>query len=122
MRKGSGVAVLLIGALLGGQTAGPRTAGPDHTQVRVAADQVGGNVTSVDRRRCSGPLNGPRATGDHCPEGWRFHRLPGPTFLDVPRMSVESSYYTWVDQHDTLGLGAKPLVVHFQVRPSPLAD
>ena len=21
-------------------------------------------------------------------------------------MSVESSYYTWVDQHDTLGLGA----------------
>ena len=24
----------------------------------------------------------------------------------MPQMSVESSYYTWVDQHDTLGLGA----------------
>src|SRR5271155_367571 len=147
----------------------------------------------IDRRKCKGPLNGPRATGDHCPEGWSFHRLPGPGFTNVPQMSVESSYYTWVDQHDTLGLGAnvpiatgnlfdgvhalvdgkfvtlripyplgfyakglegriddaaagwkgrgiwitsgdrtpwhkeggkgtKPLVVHFQVRPSPLAD
>jgi len=32
--------------------------------------------------------------------------LPGPAFLNVPQASVESSYYTWVDQHDTLGLGA----------------
>lgn len=24
----------------------------------------------------------------------------------MPQISVESSYYTWVDQHDTLGLGA----------------
>ena len=119
--------------------------------------------------------------------------MPGPGFVNVPQMSVESSYYSWVDQYDTLGLGAnvpiatgnlfdgvhalvagkfvtlripyplgfyakglegriddpvagwkgrgiwitsgdrtpwhkeggqgtKPLVVHFQVRPSPLAD
>jgi hypothetical protein len=152
-----------------------------------------GHLGEFDRRRCKGPLNGPAATGDHCPEGWSFHRLPGPGFVNVPHMSVESSYYTWVDQHDTLGLGAnvpmatgnlfdgihalvdgkfvtlripyplgfyakglegriddatagwkgrgvwiasgdrtpwhkeggkgtKPLVVHFQVRPSPLAD
>ncbi len=152
-----------------------------------------GHLGRFDRRRCKGPLNGPAATGDHCPEGWSFHRLPGPGFVNVPQMSVESSYYTWVDQHDTLGLGAnvpiatgnlfdgvhawvngkfvtlripyplgfyakglegriddgmagwkgrgiwitsgdrtpwhkeggkgsKPLVVHFQVRPSPLAD
>ena len=152
-----------------------------------------GHLGEFDRRKCKGPLNGPTATGDHCPEGWSFHRLPGPSFVNVPQMSVESSYYTWVDQHDTLGLGAnvpiatgnlfdgvhalvggqfvtlripypldfyakgidgriddaaagwkgrglwvtsgdrtpwhkeggkgtKPLVVHFQVRPSPLAD
>jgi len=152
-----------------------------------------GHLGEFDRRKCKGPLNGPAATGDHCPEGWSFHRLPGPSFVNVPQMSVESSYYTWVDQHDTLGLGAnvpiatgnlfdgvhalvggrfvtlripypldfyakgidgriddaaagwkgrglwvtsgdrtpwhkeggkgmKPLVVHFQVRPSPLAD
>ena len=152
-----------------------------------------GHLGEFDRRKCKAPLNGPAATGDHCPEGWSFHRLPGPGFTNLPQMSVESSYYTWVDQHDTLGLGAnvpiatgnlfdgvhalvegkfvtlripyplgfytkgldgriddagagwkgrgiwvtsgdrtpwhkeggkgtKPLVVHFQVRPSPLAD
>ena len=152
-----------------------------------------GHLGEFDRRKCKGPLNGPTATGDHCPEGWSFHRLPGPGFVNVPQMSVESSYYTWVDKHDTLGLGAnvpiatgnlfdglhalvdgkfvtlripyplgfyakgldgriddaaagwkgrglwvtsgdrtpwhkeggkgsKPLVVHFQIRPSPLAD
>jgi hypothetical protein len=151
-----------------------------------------GDLGEFDRRKCKGPLNGPAATGNHCPEGWSFHRLPGPGFVNLPQMSVESSYYTWVDQHDTLGLGAdvpiatgnlfdgvhalvrgkfitlripyplgfyakgmegridsaggwkgrglwitsgdrtpwhkeggkgtKPLIVHFQIRPSPLAD
>ncbi len=65
-----------------------------------------GHLGAFDRRKCQGPLNGPTATGDHCPEGWTFHRLPGPGFDDLPEFSVESSYYTWVDQHDTLGLGA----------------
>lgn len=64
-----------------------------------------GHLGSFDRRKCLGPLNGPLATGDHCPEGWSFYRLPGPAFADQPENSVESSYYTWVDQHDTLGLG-----------------
>ncbi len=65
-----------------------------------------GHLGRFDRRRCKGPLSGPRATGDHCPEGWSFTRLPGPGFADLPQFSVESSYYTWVDQHDTLGLGS----------------
>ncbi|HEY2465348.1 MAG TPA: carboxypeptidase-like regulatory domain-containing protein [Steroidobacteraceae bacterium] len=64
-----------------------------------------GDLGQFDRRKCKGPLNGPTATGNHCPEGWSFHRLPGPGFANVPQMSVESSYYTWVDQHNTLGLG-----------------
>ena len=37
-----------------------------------------GHMGSFDRRKCKGPLNGPTATGDHCPEGWSFYRLPGP--------------------------------------------
>jgi hypothetical protein len=65
-----------------------------------------GDLGRFDRRKCRGPLNGPKATGDHCPEGWSFFRLPGPSFAGLPQFSVESSYYTWVDQHDTLGLGA----------------
>ena len=64
-----------------------------------------GHLGRFDRRLCKGPLNGPKAMGKQCPEGWRFYRLPGPSFRDVPDESVESSYYTWVDQHDTLGLG-----------------
>jgi hypothetical protein len=64
-----------------------------------------GHLGEFDRRKCKGALNGPQATGDHCREGWTFHNLPGPGFAQLPQFSVESSYYTWVDQHDTLGLG-----------------
>jgi hypothetical protein len=64
-----------------------------------------GHLGEFDRRKCKGPLNGPDATGKHCPEGWTLHDLPGPGFADLPQFSVESSYYTWVDQHDSLGLG-----------------
>ncbi len=64
-----------------------------------------GHLGSFDRNKCQGPLNGPNATGDHCPEGWSFYDLPGPGFDDLPDNSVESSYYTWVDQHNSLGLG-----------------
>src|SRR5207302_1133727 len=63
-----------------------------------------GSLVSFDRRKCKGPLNGPNATGDHCPEGFAFHRYPGPGFEGEPT-SAEASYYTWVDQHNTLGLG-----------------
>jgi hypothetical protein len=65
-----------------------------------------GHLGEFDRRKCKGPLNGPKATGDHCPEGWTLHPLPGPAFANHPGFSVESSYYTWVDQFDTAGLGA----------------
>jgi hypothetical protein len=64
-----------------------------------------GHLGEFDRRKCQGPLNGPDATGEHCPEGWTLHDLPGPGFADLPEYSVESSYYTWVDQHNSLGLG-----------------
>ncbi len=64
-----------------------------------------GHLGSFDRRKCQGPLNGPKATGDHCPEGWTFHRYPGPGFQGIGENSAESSYYTWVDQHNTFGLG-----------------
>jgi hypothetical protein len=64
-----------------------------------------GHLGSFDRRKCKAPLNGPKATGDHCPEGWTFHQYPGPGFQGVGENSAESSYYTWVDQHDTFGLG-----------------
>ena len=64
-----------------------------------------GHMGEFDRRKCKGPLNGPKATGDHCPEGWTLHKYPGPGFEGIGDNSAESSYYSWVDQHDTFGLG-----------------
>ena len=65
-----------------------------------------GHLASFDRRKCKGPLNGPDATGKHCPEGWALYQLPGPQFESLTEPgSVEASYYTWVDQFDTFGLG-----------------
>jgi hypothetical protein len=64
-----------------------------------------GHLGSFDRRKCR-VLNGPKATGAHCPEGWTFHQLPGPQLRDVQAPgSAEASYYTWVDWFDTFGLG-----------------
>ena len=64
-----------------------------------------GHLMSFDRSKCKGPLNGPTATGNHCPEGWAFYKYPGPGFDGFPGTSAEASYYTWVDQHNVLGLG-----------------
>ncbi len=64
-----------------------------------------GHMGEFDRRKCKGPLNGPKATGDHCPEGWTMHQYPGPGFDGIGPNSAESSYYSWVDQHNTFGLG-----------------
>ena len=72
----------------------------------VWAALASGHLASFDRRKCKGPLNGPGATGQHCPEGWTLYTEPLPQLEGVTDSgSAESSYYTWVDQFDTLGLG-----------------
>jgi hypothetical protein len=83
---------------------GPRGGDIDKQGV-VWVSLASGHLGSFDRRKCKGPLNGPKATGDHCPEGWAFHKYPGPGFKGLGDNSAESSYYTWVDQHNTFGLG-----------------
>jgi hypothetical protein len=66
-----------------------------------------GHLGAFDRRKCKGPLNGPQAAeGKLCPEGWTLTPFPGPQFRDVAETgSAEASYYTWVDQQNTFGLG-----------------
>src|SRR6516165_5387410 len=83
---------------------GPR-GGDIDSQGVVWVSLASGHIGSFDRRKCKGPLNGPKATGDHCPEGWSFYQYPGPGFDGIGENSAESSYYSWVDQHDTFGLG-----------------
>jgi hypothetical protein len=65
-----------------------------------------GHLGAFDRRKCKGPLNGPAATGGHCPEGWTLYAEPLPQLKGVTDPgSAEGSYYTWVDWFDTFGLG-----------------
>jgi len=84
----------------------PRGGDVDRNGVYWAA-LASGHLASFDRRKCKGPLNGPTATGQHCPEGWTFYAEPLPQLGNVTGPgSGEGSYYTWVDQFNTLGLGA----------------
>jgi hypothetical protein len=84
---------------------GPRGADVDTDGV-FWVSLASGHLGSFDRRKCKGPLNGPNATGGHCPEGWTLHPLPGPQFRTVNDPgSVEGSYYVWVDWFDAFGLG-----------------
>jgi hypothetical protein len=83
----------------------PRGGDVDRDGVYWAA-LASGHLASFDRRKCTGPLNGPKATGQHCPEGWTLYAEPLPQMKGVTDPgSAEGSYYTWVDQFDTLGLG-----------------
>ena len=84
----------------------PRGGDVDRNGVYWAA-LASGHMASFDRRKCKGALNGPKATGQHCPEGWSFYTEPLPQLGNVTsKGSGEGSYYTWVDQFNTLGLGA----------------
>jgi hypothetical protein len=83
----------------------PRGGDVDRNGVYWAA-LASGHMASFDRRKCKGPLIGPTATGQHCPEGWSFYAEPLPQLGNVTGPgSGEGSYYTWVDQFNTLGLG-----------------
>jgi hypothetical protein len=71
-----------------------------------------GHLASFDRNKCRGPLNGPKATGKQCPEGWTLYQTPGPKFKNVTLSgSDDSHYYVWVDQFDTLGLGKNTPII-----------
>jgi hypothetical protein len=83
---------------------GPRGGDIDSKGV-VWVSLASGHIGSFDRNKCKGPLNGPQATGDQCPEGWTFYKYPGPGFAGIGDNSAEASYYSWVDQHNAVGLG-----------------
>ena len=81
-----------------------------------------GHLGSFDRRKCKGPLNGPKATGKHCPEGWAFYTVPGPNFKGNPESAAaDANYYAWVDKYDTLGLGKNVPIATGNLSESMLA-
>lgn len=80
-----------------------------------------GHLASFDRRKCK-VLNGPTATGKHCPEGWTLYQLPGPQLRDVKDPgSAEASYYVWVDWFNTFGLGKNVPIVMGNLNSSVIA-
>ena len=83
----------------------PRGIDVDRDGVIWTALAGSGHLASFDRRKCE-TLNGPMATGQHCPEGWTLYETPGPHFKGVTYDgSADMLYYNWVDQFDTFGLG-----------------
>jgi hypothetical protein len=65
-----------------------------------------GHLASFDRRLCKGTLNGPTATGQHCPEGWKLFPMPGPNYKGATdSASAESVYYNFIDRFNLLGVG-----------------
>jgi len=64
-----------------------------------------GHLASFDRSKCK-VVNGPMATGQHCPEGWTLYPLPGPNYKNAADSgSADSAYYDFVDRFDMLGVG-----------------
>ena len=83
----------------------PRGLDVDRNGIIWTALSGSGHMASFDRRKCR-VLNGPEATGQHCPEGWTLYPTPGPQMKGVTDPgSADFHYYSWVDQFDTLGLG-----------------
>jgi hypothetical protein len=77
-------------------------------------------LASFDRRKCK-VLNGaPTANGRHCDEGWTFYKQPGPSYEGTD-IGSEFNYYNWVDQFDTLGLGANTPIANGSGSDSLLA-
>ena len=83
----------------------PRGIDVDRNGVIWTALSGSGHMASFDRSKCR-VLNGPEATGQHCPEGWTLYPTPGPQMKNVGDPgSADFHYYNWVDQFDTFGLG-----------------
>ena len=85
---------------------GPRGIDVDRNGLVWTALGGSGHFASFDRSKCR-VLNGPTATGQHCLEGWTLYPTPGPKMKGVTgSANADYHYYSWVDQFDTLGLGA----------------
>ncbi len=85
---------------------GPRGIDIDRNGLIWTALAGSGHLASFDRSQCR-VTNGPTATGQQCPDGWTIYQSPGPKIKGVTSSAnAEFHYYNWVDQFNTLGLGA----------------
>ena len=65
------------------------------------------HFASFDRTKCAVTSGPTVADGRHCVDGWTLYPTPGPVVQGTdPPMRADYHYYNWVDQWNTLGLGA----------------
>ncbi len=65
------------------------------------------HFASFDRSKCSVSSGPAVAEGRHCVDGWTLFPTPGPVVPGTdPPVRADYHYYNWVDQWNTLGLGA----------------
>ena len=84
---------------------GPRGGDIDRNGV-VWASLASGHLASFDRRKCKGRSTGRPRPASIAPRAGRSIACPDRSSKDVTDAgSAEASYYTWVDQFDTFGLG-----------------
>lgn len=69
----------------------------------VAWISFGTGIGKFDRSKCRA-INTQTTSGQHCEEGWEIIQTPGPNFKGT-QVSSDWFYHTFVDQHNTLGLG-----------------
>ena len=99
----------------------PRGIDVDRNGVIWAALSGSSHMASFDRSKCA-VTSGPDATGQHCPEGWTLYPMPGPEMRGVEgRVGADFHYYSWVDQYNTLGLGANIPIANGSTSDSLLA-
>ena len=86
---------------------GPRGIDIDRNGVVWTALSGSSDFASFDRAKCA-VTNGPTVVdGRHCVDGWMLYPTPGPVVQGTdPPMRADYHYYNWVDQWNTLGLGA----------------
>ena len=89
----------------------------------VWASLASGHLASFDRRKCKGPLErADTRPGSTAPRAGRSIRSPARSSQNVTEPgSAEASYYTWVDQFDTFGLGRNVPIATGNVNESLLA-
>ena len=99
----------------------PRGIDVDRNGVIWAALSGSSHMASFDRTKCR-VTSGPEATGQHCQEGWTLYAVPGPQMKGVQTPgSADFHYYSWVDQHNTLGLGENIPIANGSTSDSLLA-
>lgn len=92
--------------------AGPRGVDVDTKSIIWAALGGSGHLARFDRSKCKQTWG----SGDQCPEGWKLYRSPGPLMRSAQgaesEIGADFHYYLFVDQFNTLGLGADVVVLN----------